>query len=335
MLTTSLVLAATALAGPVDGTATPVPSPDGPRVAVWTNREDPYRSGERVRVFVRADRDAFVSVLRVDTDGQIHVLYPRTPHEDAFLRGGAVYEISGPHTAWGFFADRDPGMGYVFAVASSEPFDYRSVALSGQWHYAAMFEGRVRGDPYVALTDLAGRIVVVSEDAWDYDISPYYVEAAYSFPRFLCYDCHAYTPFRYWNPYRSSCTQFRVVVYDDPYYYPYRRYGGTRVVFTRPAKIAPRYVFKTWDDGRAFVTTVRSRDAETRTGERLIRSSVTDERVPLRTVVPPRRPRPAVQRPATPVVRRTAPPAAIPPKKRATAAEKVQPRKPVLKRRKP
>src|SRR6266576_3388727 len=64
-----------------------------PRVEVWTDRGDsPYASGQGVRVHFRADRDAFVTILRVDTDGRVRVLFPREPWEDNFARGGGDYE---------------------------------------------------------------------------------------------------------------------------------------------------------------------------------------------------------------------------------------------------
>ncbi|HYU89722.1 MAG TPA: DUF4384 domain-containing protein, partial [Gemmatimonadales bacterium] len=53
-----------------------------PRVEAWTDRGDsPYAGGQGVRVHFRADRDAFVTILRVDTDGRVRVLFPREPWE--------------------------------------------------------------------------------------------------------------------------------------------------------------------------------------------------------------------------------------------------------------
>src|SRR5215207_4292883 len=49
---------------------------------------------------------------------------------------------------------------------------------------------RIQGDPYVRLTDLAARIA--PDGDYDYDIAPYYVDRRYDYPRFVCYDCHAY-----------------------------------------------------------------------------------------------------------------------------------------------
>ena len=253
-----------------------------PRVELWTNNgEDPFRRGDRARVFFRADDDAYITVFRVDTDGRVRVLFPRDPWEDAFARGGREYELEGPSGRSAFSIDDPPGVGYVFAVIAADPFDYGAIVTGDHWDYRTIADGRVRGDPYVALTDLAQRIVPEGYDEWDYDVVPYYVEQHYDYPRFACYDCHAYASWTYWDPYAYDCVRFRVVIYDDPFYYPYRYYtypypyypyGGTRVVVTRPYAPQPRFVFKEWDgasrDRDRFVTRVRERPAgEPRTSE--------------------------------------------------------------------
>lgn len=236
--------------------------PDRPRVEVWTNRgDDPYHTGEDARVFLRADRSAYVAVFRVDTDGRVRVLFPRDPWDDGFVRAGSDFEVEATHGYDAFEIDDYPGVGYVFAVASADPFEFDAITRADHWDYRVIADGRVRGDPYVALTDLAEQIVPPGYDDWDYDITPYYVERRYDYPRFLCYDCHSYATFSYWNPYAYSCVRFRIVVFDDPYYYPYRYYGGRRVVFTRPLRPQPRFIFKDRDgvgDDR-FVTRERER----------------------------------------------------------------------------
>jgi hypothetical protein len=211
-------------------------------------------------VFFQTDQDAFVTVLRVDTDGRVRVLFPRAPWEDNFARGGRVYEVQGTASSAGFRADDYAGEGYLFAVAAADPFTYDPIQNDHRWNYELIADGgRIRGDPYAALTELAERIVPPGSGEWDYDITPYYVERHYDYPRFLCYDCHTYVSFRSWNPYDYSCVRFRIVVYDDPYYYPYRSYGGTRVVFRRPFRPEPRFIFKDRRGSEAFVTRVRER----------------------------------------------------------------------------
>ena len=248
--------------------ATPIGSPSippvsvdyRPRVEVWTDRGDsPYTSGQGVRAHFRADRDAFVTILRVDTDGRVRVLFPREPWEDNFARGGRDYEVQGGDDRDAFYIDDYPGVGYLFAVASADPFVYDGIQSRDHWDYRLIADGRVRGDPYVALTDLAQRIVPDGYSDWDYDITPYYVQQHYDYPRFLCYDCHSYVSYPYWSPYDYTCVRFRIVVFDDPYYYPYRYYGGTRVVFTRPYRPEPRFIFKDRQASDAFITRVRER----------------------------------------------------------------------------
>lgn len=227
-----------------------------PRIEVWSNHGDGvYTRGQGVRVYFRADQDAFVTLFRVDSDGRVRVLFPRDPWEDNFVRGGQDFEVQGSGRN-AFYVDDYPGVGYLFAVAAADPFDYTAIESGNHWDYRTIADGRVRGDPYVALTELAERIVPEGYSDWDYDIVPYYVERHYDYPRFLCYDCHSYVSYPYWDPYWRSCVRFRIVMYDDPYYYPYRYYGGRRVVFVRPYRPQPRFVFKDRDgSGRdRFVT---------------------------------------------------------------------------------
>src|SRR2546421_560838 len=252
-----LSLATTPIGGP---SIPPVSVEYRPRVEVWTDRGDsPYTSGQAVRTHFRADRDAFVTILRVDTDGRVRVLFPREPWENNFARGGRDYEVQSGDERDAFYIDDYPGVGYLFAVAAADPFVYDGIQSKDHWDYRLIADGRVRGDPYVALTDLAQRIVPDGYSDWDYDIAPYYVQQHYDYPRFLCYDCHSYVSYPYWTPYDYTCVRFRIVVFDDPYYYPYRYYGGTRVVFTRPYRPEPRFIFKDRQASDAFITRVRER----------------------------------------------------------------------------
>ncbi|MGH7548967.1 MAG: DUF4384 domain-containing protein, partial [Gemmatimonadales bacterium] len=260
MLAILPLLSVLTVSGARDVTPPPASFHYRPRVEVWTNRGDePSTGGQAVRVHFRTELDAYVTILRVDTDGRVRVLFPREPWEDNFARGGRDYEVFGGFSHQAFYVDDDPGVGYVFAVAAGDPFSYRAIAAGDHWDYRIIAGGRVRGDPYVALTDLAERIVPGGYSDWDYDIVPYYVGRHYDYPRFLCYDCHSYVSYPFWSPYDHSCIRFRVVVFDDPYYYPYRYYGGTRVVFTRPLKPEPRFIFKDRLGGDAFISRVKQR----------------------------------------------------------------------------
>jgi len=225
------------------------------RVAVWTDRDDdPYERGKPARVYVRAEQPSHVAVFRVDTDERIRVLFPREPWGETWVRATRQFEVAGGRGGHSFVVEDGPGIGYVFAVASPRPLDFDDIARGDHWDYRAIEGGRITGDPYVALADLAARMA--PDDDYDYDISPYYVERRYEYPRFVCYDCHAYAKYDQWDPYRRACARFRVVVYEDPRYYPYRSGRGRNVVIERPHRPEPRYVFRDADPRREYVTRV-------------------------------------------------------------------------------
>jgi hypothetical protein len=221
------------------------------RVSIWTDRDDPYTRGEIADVYLNVDQPSYVAVFRVDTDGRIRVLFPREPRTDTHVREERKLQGRDARGGQSFLVDDDPGVGYLFALASSEPLDFRSIARGDSWDYRLIDGGRIQGDPYVRLTDLAARLV--PEGDYDYDIAPYYVDRRYDYPRFVCYDCHAYASYREWDPYQSACTRYRIVIRDDPEYYPYR-YGGRKVVADRPAHPDPRFVFRDADPRRPAVS---------------------------------------------------------------------------------
>jgi hypothetical protein len=221
------------------------------RVTVWTDRQEPYVRGQGARVYLSVDQPSHVAVFRVDTDGRIRVLFPREPWTDSYVEDERELEVSAGQDDRSFVVDDDPGVGYVFAIAAAQPFDFRFITRGDYWDYRLIDGGRIQGDPYVTLTDLAARLV--PDGDYDYDVTPYYVDRRYDYPRFVCYDCHAYASYDEWNPYRASCTRYRVVIRDDPRYYPYR-YGGRNVVAERPAHPGPRFVFRDADPARAPVS---------------------------------------------------------------------------------
>ncbi|HSB55653.1 MAG TPA: DUF4384 domain-containing protein, partial [Gemmatimonadales bacterium] len=231
-------------------------SEDRPRVSVWVNRDDPYQRGDDARVYFKSDRDAYVTVIRIDTDGRMRVLFPIDPWEDNFARGGRTFEVLGRDRDEAFRVDDYPGVGYIFAIASPDEFRYDDLVRGDHWDYRTISDGRVRGDPYVAVSDLADRIA--QEDDYDYDVTSYDVERHYDYPRFVCYDCHTYASWHYWDPYSSYCSRFQIVIYDDWYYYPYRRYRGG-VYVGRPYRPGPRYVFKDYDKRNDYITRVAER----------------------------------------------------------------------------
>src|SRR5262245_9250928 len=149
----NLALLAVASVNPATAqTADRAQGPQGPSVEIWTDNDDVYHQGDRVRVRFRASDDGYITVFRIDTDGRVRVLYPTEPWQDNYARGDKEYEVRNYGNKYAFTVDDYPGEGYVFAVISRDPFSYGSLVRGDHWDYRVIAEGgRVTGDPYVAL----------------------------------------------------------------------------------------------------------------------------------------------------------------------------------------
>ena len=251
---------------------------DTPGVRLWISGDDLVRRGDRVRLFYRTERDAYITVLRVDTDGRVRVLFPRSPEEDNYAYGGETYSVVDGGHGEAFVVDDDPGQGFLFAAASDAPFDYHSMLVDGDhWDPQLDVGARVHGDPLSSLEELVQGMLPEGYTDFDTHLVPYYVDQRYQYPRFVCYDCHAYTPYASWDPYYAWCPQYQLVVWTDPFYYypsywyPTWYYGGSRVVYVNPGSsaIRSRYVFKSRDNSQPGID---YRDRR--------RSDLTDRRTP-------------------------------------------------------
>ena len=218
-----------------------------PRISLDRGVDPVLEAGDRVRIYYRTNADAYVAILQIDTDGTTRMLYPRSPTENHYARADRDYRLLFPRSAYWNVDDR-PGVGYFFVVTSPIPFDLSEFGYSyydGGWDLSAV-GSTVYSDPYVAMDDYVARLV----PDWEYvdyglDFLSYNVGSAHEFPRFLCYQCHGFRPYSTWNPYRYACVDFRVVVYDDPYFYPSYRYRTNRVVMVGPrSPTSPRFGFK-------------------------------------------------------------------------------------------
>ncbi len=246
----ALLMISTALWGPGGASlaAQVVEDPNALEARVWLDRghEPVLERGDRARLYYRVSEDAFVAIFHIDTNGTARMVFPTSPQENHFARGGRDYRVLFPGSNYWYVND-DPGMGYFFLVASPEPFNFADLRYShydGGWDLS--FVGRqVYKDPYLAMDDYVAALIPNWEVIpYGLDFTAYHVDRRYEYPRFMCYDCHGFRPYSAWNPYHYSCASFRVVIYNDPYYYPVTRYRGTRVVYVQPRRGVAHFGFK-------------------------------------------------------------------------------------------
>lgn len=236
-----------------------------PEARIWLDRGDEpvVQRGDRVRIYYRSSVDAYVAIFQIDTDGSVSLLHPRSPDEDHRVRAGRDYRLLFPRTPY-WLVDEDRGIGYYFLIASPEPFDFTAFEYAPYdrgWELTNV--GRtVYDDPYLAIDDFVASLI----PSWDVtpyalDFITYHVGQTHTYPRFLCYDCHGFRTYAAWNPYTYACTSFRLLIWDDPYYYPAYRYSGTRVVFVSPLRNRPRFQVVARGVGEPWAPIVRAREA--------------------------------------------------------------------------
>jgi hypothetical protein len=296
LLTAAFAVGPAAVSGlqaPVDDPQELVQPADSLEARVWLDRgEEPVvQRGDEVRVYYRTSDDAFAAIFRIDTDGEISLVFPQHPDVDPYVGGGRDYRLLFPDSPrWE--VREDPGMGYFFMIASPLPLDFSAFGwdVDEGWDLSNVAR-TVYEDPYVAIDDYVAAILPGWETTpYALDFLEYSVGEAHEYPRFLCYDCHGFEGYSTWNPYADACTSYSVVVWHDPYFLPRYRYVGTRVVFARPFGPRPRYTVTTRVVGRPWGPIVRTRPAPPR---RIVAYKEPARSTPLRrpsAVVPGRSP---------------------------------------------
>jgi Domain of unknown function (DUF4384) len=146
----------------------------GPRVRIWTT--DEFGTGSRVRAAFRLDDDAYVAVVNVGLDGYASVIFPESPDDDGFMRGGRTYRLPSffPGFANHFHASRysrlynaaaaydgfyDRYAGYVFIIASWRPMNFAAVEEQGLWDDYRLAAHERQLEPYEVIHQFAQRLV--------------------------------------------------------------------------------------------------------------------------------------------------------------------------------
>ncbi|MEX1257237.1 MAG: DUF4384 domain-containing protein [Gemmatimonadota bacterium] len=242
---------------------------DAMETRIWLDRgADPVlQGGDRVRVYYRASRDAFVALFHLNTDGVLRLLFPAGLDEPLKVRAGQDYRLLFQNSTDWEVAEA-PGVGYFFALASESPLDFAGVdipARTEEWATLARVGAPVREDPYVILDGVTTALAPDrTRGSMAVDLAAYHVGQAYSYPRFLCYNCHTAEPFERWNPYQQACLSYRVIIYNDPYFYAATRYQGSRALYPLPPNPGQsQFAFKARVPGESGAPLVHARTGPT------------------------------------------------------------------------
>jgi hypothetical protein len=132
--------------------------------------------GEEVGFSFHVDRDAYVLIYDIDTEGRTHLLYPRRPWDPGFVRGGVTNFLPARRASYRLVADGPPGEEFIVAVASERPiarrWDSSWAGLAGGTEFddldgVRVRVGRVNGDRFLAMDRVASRLIEVPTEPGD------------------------------------------------------------------------------------------------------------------------------------------------------------------------
>lgn len=236
-------------------------------IDVWTDRGEAavYYPGERVRVYFRPQRDSYVVVYSIDTEGYIRVLYPYDYNDDPFVYGGRTYRIPYGWDHHDLVVSGPSGIEYIVAVASLRPISVPRWPRYYDAHYepAPDLIEHITGDPYEGMVRLNDLIIPVEHREYGFvtNSTYFYVERRVWYPRYVCYDCHWPRPL-YFHPYVDVCVGFEIVIvdydwYDDwaywrPHHPPMRYRRGCWTVRRRDHSVPATYRSERYSRRRGF-----------------------------------------------------------------------------------
>lgn len=121
---------------------------DPPAVDIWLDQVS-YDYGQRIKPLFSAENGAYVTIVRVTTDGELRVMYPKRPAlQKQYFPGQTVetrMSYAGTPT-YNVYESR--GTGFVFAIASYDRFDYSYFTSQGEWSVARLANTGRYGDPF-------------------------------------------------------------------------------------------------------------------------------------------------------------------------------------------
>jgi hypothetical protein len=204
----------------------------GLQADVWTDRGNDavYQPGDTMIVQTHVSHDANLLVYEIDTEGAVSVLFPERGGS-GFVEGGSTIDIPSEHSNLQLVVEPETGESFIVAIASRDPFrdlpwylrpydpqaEGNGYAGEPDDEEGITKDGRIVGDPFVAMERIRRRVLQHPDDPQSFGTSytSYYTHERVLYPRYLCADCHRPDYYSWWDgfdPYYAQCpvVEFRV-----------------------------------------------------------------------------------------------------------------------------
>lgn len=153
-----------------------------PRVRVQIDGPRIVSPGTPMRVRFEVSEDAFVTVVRVDGNGRMTILFPYARNQRAAARGGMIHNVRNSRLGdVAFVAGDQMGSGYVFAIASFAPLDFtnfenRDYDRVGGYSAFTQVNRNIAARPDIFVDRFAAAVLWDRDTPYDYDVD-YYTSA--------------------------------------------------------------------------------------------------------------------------------------------------------------
>jgi hypothetical protein len=98
----------------------------------YVRATESFYAGDRVRLHIRVNRDAYLTILNQGTTGDLQLIYPKT-QDDAERKITKTMDFTVPTTPGNWLKfDKNPGVERMIIILSAQPTREVLVALSGQ-----------------------------------------------------------------------------------------------------------------------------------------------------------------------------------------------------------
>jgi hypothetical protein len=131
------------------------------RVDVWTERTG-YRIGDELTVQVRANRDCYLTVLDLQTSGNLYVLLPNQYQAEARAKADTTYAVPSSDAPFAIAVNGPAGVEGIKVIATRRPL---SLAVPERGKVFATLGTRESQDQFTR--SLLSQIEKLKDDEWD------------------------------------------------------------------------------------------------------------------------------------------------------------------------
>ncbi len=132
-------------------------NPSDLKVSVWVDHKDnTYRAGDKVILSVKANKDAYLTILDVGTSGKVHIIFPNKYQTTNRVTAGQVVQVPGADAHFDFQVTGPAGFELikVFATTSAKPLiDPDLTSVAGPYKAVSKPAGSLAKDLAVVLRE--------------------------------------------------------------------------------------------------------------------------------------------------------------------------------------